>query len=69
MVQCPDLLVYHPDLSDWFFCEVKGPRDSLRPEQIELFREMEHTTGKDVYVVNFGELKNHRFLDNNLLTC
>ena len=24
--QPPDLLMYAPDLSDWFFCEVKGPR-------------------------------------------
>lgn len=28
--QCPDLLAYSPDHRDWFFCEVKGPRDKLR---------------------------------------
>lgn len=30
--QCPDLLVYAPDRSDWFFCEVKGVGDRLRRE-------------------------------------
>ena len=24
-IQGPDLLMYAPDMSDWFFCEVKGP--------------------------------------------
>ena len=28
--QAPDLLMYAEDLSDWFFCEAKGPRDRLR---------------------------------------
>ena len=32
-VQLPDLLVYKPDFSDWFFCEIKGGTDRLRKEQ------------------------------------
>jgi hypothetical protein len=33
-VQCPDLLTYSPDYSDWFFCEVKGPGDRLQKSQL-----------------------------------
>lgn len=29
----PDLFVYSPESGDWFFCEVKGPSDSIRPNQ------------------------------------
>lgn len=29
-VQSPDLPMYAPDRSDWFFCEVMGPGDRLR---------------------------------------
>jgi len=29
----PDLFVYSVDHKDWFFCEVKGPRDRIRPNQ------------------------------------
>jgi VRR-NUC domain len=36
--QAPDLLMYAGDLSDWYFCEIKGPRDRLRDEQIRKFR-------------------------------
>jgi hypothetical protein len=35
--QAPDLLMYAEDHSDWFFCEVKGPGDRLRDEQIRKF--------------------------------
>ncbi len=55
LVQCPDLLVYKPDLSDWFFCEVKGPRDSLREEQLSLFDRVREATGKRVFVADFVE--------------
>jgi hypothetical protein len=34
----PDFFVYKEDHSDWFFCEVKGPRDELRPSQRSQFR-------------------------------
>jgi hypothetical protein len=55
LVQCPDLLVYQPNLTDWFFCEVKGPRDHLRPKQQELFNQVEQVTGKKVYIVKLHE--------------
>jgi hypothetical protein len=53
VTQCPDLLLYKPDKSDWFFCEVKGPQDSLREKQIILFHELERVTGKNVYMFKF----------------
>ena len=55
LVQCPDLLVYRPDLSEWYFCEVKGPHDRLRPEQAALFDQVEQATGKKVFLVEFLE--------------
>lgn len=51
--QCPDLLLYKPDGSEWFFCEVKGPRDKLRQNQIVLFQELERVTGKNIFLINF----------------
>ena len=55
--QCPDLLVYAPDLSDWFFCEVKGPRDRLRPVQKQYFASLSTRCAKPVYVLRFREMK------------
>jgi hypothetical protein len=52
-VQGPDLFAYSPDRSDWFFCEVKGPRDRLRDVQIAYFEELVAATGKDIRVVRF----------------
>jgi hypothetical protein len=46
--QPPDLLMYAPDLSDWFFCEVKGPGDSMKPEQKVKFEALATMTGKPV---------------------
>ena len=46
----PDLLVYKPDYSDYFFCEVKG-RDALRPEQVDLFLKLSEKTGHPVKMV------------------
>jgi len=46
--QPPDLLMYAPDLSDWFFCEVKGPGDALRPEQVRKFDALAAMTGRPV---------------------
>lgn len=51
--QCPDLLVYNPDHSDWFFCEVKGPADRLRSEQAEFFRALADLSGKPINLVEF----------------
>lgn len=31
----PDLFVYSTDHNDWYFCEVKGPADKLRPNQLD----------------------------------
>jgi len=53
--QCPDLLVYSPDHRDWFFCEVKGPGDKLRKEQITYFKKLKKFTGKRTYVIEFKE--------------
>jgi len=52
-IQCPDLLVYTSDYQDWFFCEVKGPTDRIRPEQTEFFRELSEVTGRDIKFVKF----------------
>ena len=50
--QAPDLLVYAPDFSDYYFCEVKGPRDHLRDVQIEYFTAMsEAAGGKEVLIL------------------
>lgn len=46
--QPPDLLMYAPDLSDWFFCEVKGPGDALRPQQVRKFGALATMTGRPV---------------------
>lgn len=53
VTQCPDLLLYTPDRSEWFFCEVKGPRDKLQETQIDLFQELERVSGKRINVVHF----------------
>lgn len=36
------------DFSDWFFCEVKGPRDRLAPEQKHKFEALATVSGKPV---------------------
>jgi len=56
-VQNPDLLCYRPDFKDWFFCEVKGLPDKIRPSQSERFHELERLTGKKVYLVEFKKKK------------
>jgi hypothetical protein len=38
--QGPDLLVFKPDYSEWFFCEVKGPLDTTKKKQGKLFDEL-----------------------------
>jgi hypothetical protein len=50
-VQCPDLLVYAPDFSDWYFCEVKGGSDRIRPIQQHHFRVLSDLTGKPIRLV------------------
>lgn len=58
-VQNPDLLVYAPDLSDWYFCEVKGKNDRLRPEQEEYFTDLQSATGRPVYIAVFKPIRSY----------
>jgi hypothetical protein len=51
--QAPDLLAYSPDFSDWFFCEVKGPGDRLRPEQQRKFEALASASEKPVRLLHF----------------
>jgi VRR-NUC domain len=50
--QGPDLLMYAPDMSDWFFCEVKGPGDRLRQEQMSKFEALARASGKPVRLLH-----------------
>jgi hypothetical protein len=52
-VQGPDLLLYARDFSDWFFCEVKGPGDRLRPVQKRKFEALAMASGKPVRLLHF----------------
>jgi hypothetical protein len=52
-VQCPDLLSYSPDYSDWFFCEVKGPGDDFQASQLRFFEELAQISGKRIRVMCF----------------
>ena len=56
-VQCPDLFVYRPDGSDWFFCEVKGKRDRLRAEQRQYFESLSEISGRAVRLLEFREMQ------------
>ncbi|MFC4452796.1 hypothetical protein [Deinococcus sonorensis] len=51
--QAPDLLVYAPDLSDWFFCEVKGDKDTLKPAQRLYFADLAQVGGRPVRHLHF----------------
>ena len=55
--QCPDLLTYSPDMSDWFFCEVKGLGDRLSPAQKEYFEELSKLSDKSIRIIKFKALK------------
>ena len=46
--QGPDLLMYRPDGGDYFFCEVKGPGDVLKPRQTAYFQHLEVETGRPI---------------------
>lgn len=50
--QGPDLLTFRPDSDEWFFVEVKGPRDYLRDSQVELFRRLEQISGRPVRIAH-----------------
>ena len=51
--QCPDLLMYSTDRSDWFFCEVKGHGDRTTATQREYFAALEKVTGKPIRELRF----------------
>ncbi len=51
--QPPDLLVYSPDHKDWFFCEVKGGTDRLRPLHRQLFEQLGDVSQRPVRLLRF----------------
>jgi hypothetical protein len=51
--QAPDLLMYADDLSDWFFCEVLGPRNTLQEAQIRKFDALAVISGRPVRLLEF----------------
>jgi hypothetical protein len=55
---CPDLLVYAPDFSDWYFCEVKGGTDRMRPAQERHYQALQELTGKPIRLVKFRLVRN-----------
>ena len=54
--QCPDLFAFLPGSKDWFFCEVKGPGDRLRPSQQAHFKQIASASRKPVCVLRLREL-------------
>jgi VRR-NUC domain-containing protein len=54
--QAPDLFVYKPDGSEFWFVEVKGPRDRLRLTQLRNHERLERRYGVpvDVMTVKLG---------------
>lgn len=53
--QCPDLFVYDTNMNDWFFCEVKGSTDRIRPNQTEFFHAIEALCHKPIRLIRFKE--------------
>jgi hypothetical protein len=51
--QGPDLLMYAPDLSDWFFCECKGPGDTLSDRQHGRFADLVLAAKKPIQMLRF----------------
>lgn len=49
----PDLFVYAPDETRWFFCEVKGDTDRLSDHQLRRFEKLFEITRQPVYVAYF----------------
>jgi len=56
-VQSPDLLVYKPDFSDWFFCEVKSETDRLREVQKKHFEILSTIVNKPIYILKIKLIK------------
>ena len=49
----PDLLMYAPDRSAYFFCEVKGPGDDISSRQRAYFLHLESETCKPIRILRF----------------
>ena len=58
LTQAPDNLMYAPGLSDWFFCDAKGPTDRLDPRTNakEKFEAIARASGKPVRLLHFKRL-------------
>lgn len=52
----PDLFVFDPAGTDWFFCEVKGPTDRVRAIQTSCWKTLERMSGRDVRLLQFGSV-------------
>ena len=52
----PDLFVYSPDQSQWYFCEVKGAADKLREHQSERIAELSRISGGKVCLLKLKEI-------------
>jgi hypothetical protein len=57
-VQCPDLLAYSVDCSDWQFYEVKGDEDRISKCQREQFQTLLEITKKPVRLIRFAKQAN-----------
>jgi hypothetical protein len=66
-VKFPDLLVYSPDFTDWFFCEVKGGADTLSDVQEQAFQKLAEDWNKPVCLIKFHLAKNTSEFDNVLM--
>jgi hypothetical protein len=51
--QGPDLLMYHPSFTDWFFCECKGPGDVLSEKQSGYFASLVAASGRPIRLLQF----------------
>lgn len=52
-VQPPDLLVFAPDMSRYWFAEAKGPDDRVRDSQETSHRILQDSLGVDIEVIRF----------------
>jgi hypothetical protein len=53
----PDLFVYAPDHTDWYFCETRGASDRIGDGQRHCFRELCRASKKKVCVMWLTELR------------
>jgi hypothetical protein len=54
-IQCPDLFVYLPDGSDWYFCEAKGAEVTTLSQK-KYFEKLSKVSGKKIQLMKFREL-------------